>query len=98
MPSQMEVDRVRIQIMTLLNSIFRTTGLPSGWDVLLGVNKLGQFAGGIDSTGALNFGKMISVLSEIATANVQNLNAGIISTTGGAKISGVTPDGFDYAI
>ncbi|HGO4612193.1 TPA: hypothetical protein MCO37_005548 [Klebsiella pneumoniae] len=98
MPSQMEVDRVRIQIMTLLNSIFRTTGLPSGWDVLLGVNKLGQFAGGIDSNGALNFGKMISVLSEIATANVQNLNAGIISTTGGAKISGVTPDGFDYAI
>ncbi|MDQ4647581.1 hypothetical protein RCD17_06510 [Klebsiella pneumoniae] len=98
MPSQMEVDRVRIQIMTLLNSIFRTTGLPSGWDVLLGVNKLGLFAGGIDSTGALNFGKMISVLSEIATANVQNLNAGIISTTGGAKISGVTPDGFDYAI
>ncbi len=98
MPSQVEVDRVRIQIMTLLNSIFRTTGLPSGWDVLLGVNKLGQFAGGIDSTGALNFGKMISVLSEIATANVQNLNAGIISTTGGAKISGVTPDGFDYAI
>lgn len=89
---------MRIQIMTLLNSIFRTTGLPSGWDVLLGVNKLGQFAGGIDSTGALNFGKMISVLSEIATANVQNLNAGIISTTGGAKISGVTPDGFDYAI
>jgi hypothetical protein len=78
--------------------MFRTSGLPSGWDVLLGINKLGQYAGGIDSTGALNFGKMISVLSEITTANVQNLNAGIISTTGGAKISGVTPDGFDYAI
>ncbi|CAM9478920.1 MULTISPECIES: hypothetical protein [Klebsiella pneumoniae complex] len=98
MPSQTEVDQVRIQIMTLLNSMFRTSGLPSGWDVLLGINKLGQYAGGIDSTGALNFGKMISVLSEITTANVQNLNAGIISTTGGAKISGVTPDGFDYAI
>ena len=97
MPSQTEVDQVRIQIMTLLNSMFRTSGLPSGWDVLLGINKLGQYAGGIDSTGALNFGKMISVLSEIATANVQNLNAGTISTTGGAKITGVAPDGFDFA-
>jgi hypothetical protein len=57
MPSQTEVDQVRIQIMTLLNSMFRTSGLPSGWDVLLGINKLGQYAGGIDSTGALNFGK-----------------------------------------
>ncbi|MGU3271578.1 hypothetical protein AAQV58_11350 [Klebsiella pneumoniae] len=98
MPSQTEVDQVRIQIMTLLNSMFRTSGLPSGWDVLLGINKLGQYVGGIDSTGALNFGKIISAASEITTANVQNLNAEIISTTGGAKISGVTPDGFDYAI
>ena len=97
MPSQTEVDQVRIQIMTLLNSMFRTSGLPSGWDVLLGINKLGQYAGGIDSTGALNFGKMISVLSEIATANIQNLNAGNIITTGGAKITGVAPDGFDFA-
>lgn len=96
-PSQTEVDQVRIQIMTLLNSMFRTSGLPSGWDVLLGINKLGQYVGGIDSTGALNFGKMISVLSEIATANVQNLNAGNIITTGGAKITGVAPDGFDFA-
>ncbi|WP_228704870.1 sialate O-acetylesterase [Klebsiella pneumoniae] len=97
MPSQTEVDQVRVQIMTLLNSMFRTSGLPSGWDVLLGINKLGQYAGGIDSTGALNFGKMISVLSEIATANIQNLNAGNIITTGGAKITGVAPDGFDFA-
>ncbi|MCW9408872.1 hypothetical protein [Klebsiella quasipneumoniae] len=97
-PSQEAIDLARSQIMSFLNSIFRTSGLPSGWDVLLGINKLGQYVGGIDSTGALNFGKMISVLSEIATANVQNLNAGVISTTGGAKISGVTPDGFDYAI
>ncbi|MCA4034185.1 hypothetical protein [Klebsiella quasipneumoniae] len=97
MPSQTEVDQVRVQIMTLLNSMFRTSGLPSGWDVLLGINKLGQYAGGIDSTGALNFGKMISVLSEIATANIHNLNAGNIITTGGAKITGVAPDGFDFA-
>ncbi|WP_332069844.1 hypothetical protein [Klebsiella quasipneumoniae] len=97
MPSQTEVDQVRVQIMTLMNSMFRTSGLPSGWDVLLGINKLGQYAGGIDSTGALNFGKMISVLSEIATANIQNLNAGNIITTGGAKITGVAPDGFDFA-
>ncbi len=97
-PSQEAIDLARSQIMSFLNSIFRTSGLPSGWDVLLGINKLGQYVGGIDSTGALNFGKIISAASEITTANVQNLNAGIISTTGGAKISGVTPDGFDYAI
>ncbi|WP_334612018.1 hypothetical protein [Klebsiella pneumoniae] len=96
MPSQGAIDDLRIKIMSLLNSIFRTSGLPDGWDMLV-INNLGQYPGGIDSTGALNFGKMISVLSEIATANVQNLNAGVISTTGGAKISGVTPDGFDLA-
>ncbi|MGI1322179.1 hypothetical protein ACIAET_09385 [Klebsiella quasipneumoniae subsp. similipneumoniae] len=96
-PSQEAINQTRAQIMGLLNSTFRTSGLPEGWDVLLGVNKLGQYAGGIDSTGALNFGKMISVLSEIATANIQNLNAGNIITTGGAKITGVAPDGFDFA-
>lgn len=96
-PSQEAIDLARSQIMSFLNSIFRTSGLPSGWDVLLGINKLGQYAGGIDSTGALNFGKMISVLSEIATANIQNLNAGNIITTGGAKITGVALDGFDFA-
>ncbi|MEF3185859.1 hypothetical protein J8990_29160, partial [Klebsiella quasipneumoniae subsp. quasipneumoniae] len=96
-PSQEAINQTRAQIMGLLNSTFRTSGLPEGWDVLLGVNKLGQYAGGIDSTGALNFGKMISVLSEIATANIQNLNAVNIITTGGAKITGVAPDGFDFA-
>lgn len=96
MPSLDSVEEVRVNIMGLLNSMFRTSGLPEGWDALA-INNIGQYVGGIDSAGALNFGKMISALSEIATANIQNLNAGNIITTGGAKITGVAPDGFDFA-
>lgn len=95
-PSQQAIDQVRIQVVTLLNSMFRTTGLPDGWDLLF-LNKLGQYNGGIESDGGWNFGKLKAAIAELTSADISELTAGKINFAGGGTTSAQLPPGFVFA-
>lgn len=96
MPSQNGVDERWLQFMGVFNSMFRTTGIPEGWDVLA-LNKFGQYNGGIDSDGAWNFGKLIAAIATLASADINNLTAGKITFAGGTTTSAQLPPGFVFA-
>ncbi|WP_239614478.1 hypothetical protein [Raoultella ornithinolytica] len=96
MPSQNGVDERWLQFMGVFNSMFRTTGIPEGWDVLA-LNKFGQYNGGIDSDGAWNLGKLITAIATLASADINNLTAGKITFAGGTTTSAQLPPGFVFA-
>ena len=96
MPSQNSVDERWLQFMTIFNSMFRTTGLPDGWDLLF-LNKLGQYNGGIESDGGWNFGKLKAAIAELTSADISELTAGKINFAGGATTSAQLPPGFVFA-
>lgn len=96
MPSQNGVDERWLQFMGVFNSMFRTTGIPEGWDVLA-LNKFGQYNGGIDSDGAWNLGKLIAAIATLASADINNLTAGKITFAGGTTTSAQLPPGFVFA-
>lgn len=94
--SQYSVDQLRVQIMTILNSMFRTSGIPDGFDVVF-MNKLGQYNSGVTSDGSWKFGALISALATITTAYITSLTAGEVKLPSGGKLIEGLPAEFDVA-
>ncbi|EOJ2864475.1 hypothetical protein ACM2M4_004572, partial [Klebsiella pneumoniae] len=80
----------------LFNSMFSTSGA-SGFDAVFS-NPQGQYVGGIDSTGALNFGKMIANLAAFASADIKSLTTESMKLASGAEVTSNIPPGFEWAL
>lgn len=82
--------------LNLFNSMFMTTGT-GGFDVIFR-NKIGQISGGIDTAGALNFGKIIANLSQFASAEIKQLTANSITLSNQSGITDQLPVGLVWAV
>lgn len=80
----------------LFNSMFSTSGA-AGFDAIFS-NPQGQYVGGIDSTGALNFGKMIANLAAFASADIKSLTTESMKLASGAEVTSNIPPGFEWAL
>jgi hypothetical protein len=79
----------------LFNSMFSTSGVPG---LTLFSNTQGQYVGGIDSSGALNFGKMIANLAAFASADIKSLTTESMKLASGAEVTSNIPPGFEWAL
>lgn len=91
------IEDLRVEVMSLLNSVFRTSGLPDDYDLLF-LNKLGQYNSGIQADGTWNFASLIAALASIKAANIQSLSAGNLKLPSGAEVVDLAPTGFDWAV
>ncbi|HDX8852264.1 TPA: hypothetical protein RQO60_003209 [Klebsiella michiganensis] len=80
----------------LFNSMFSTSGVV-GFDAIFS-NTQGQYVGGIDSSGALNFGKMIANLAAFASADIKSLTTESMKLASGAEMTSNIPPGFEWAL
>lgn len=80
----------------LFNSMFSTSGV-AGFDAIFS-NAQGQYVGGIDSSGALNFGKMIANLAAFASADIKSLTTESMKLASGAEVTSNIPPGFEWAL
>jgi hypothetical protein len=80
----------------LFNSMFSTSGV-AGFDAIFS-NTQGQYVGGIDSSGALNFGKMIANLAAFASADIKSLTTESMKLASGAEVTSNIPPGFEWAL
>ncbi|MBG2631210.1 hypothetical protein I4552_09405 [Klebsiella michiganensis] len=80
----------------LFNSMFNTSGV-DGFDAIFS-NTQGQYVGGIDSSGALNFGKMIANLAAFASADIKSLTTESMKLASGAEMTSNIPPGFEWAL
>lgn len=96
MPSQHGIDSRWVEFMTIFNSMFSTSGA-DGFDVIF-KNAIGQYVGGLDSTGAWNFAKIIANAFIATNANIDELKSGKIKLKNGAGITGEIPPGLIIAV
>ncbi|VGL06184.1 flagellar biosynthesis, cell-distal portion of basal-body rod [Klebsiella quasipneumoniae] len=80
----------------LFNSMFSTSGV-AGFDAIFS-NTQGLYVGGIDSSGALNFGKMIANLAAFASADIKSLTTESMKLASGAEVTSNIPPGFEWAL
>ncbi|MBC5078754.1 hypothetical protein [Klebsiella quasipneumoniae] len=80
----------------LFNSMFNTSGV-DGFDAIFS-NTQGLYVGGIDSSGALNFGKMIANLAAFASADIKSLTTESMKLASGAEVTSNIPPGFEWAL